>query len=95
MSQHLQAIYDTRVAEGLLRPDPAQREVLLLLEELREKLEDRPAKPSGFLGRFFKPAVPEGVCFTGRWPSARPFLSISRLQGRGSNPRDPEHESGG
>ena len=53
MSQHLQAIYDTRVAEGLLRPDPAQREVLLLLEELREKLEDRPAKPSGFLGRFF------------------------------------------
>ena len=61
MSQHLQAIYDTRVAEGLLRPDPAQREVLLLLEELREKLEDRPAKPSGFLGRFFKPVVPEGV----------------------------------
>ncbi|MGI3185215.1 cell division protein ZapE [Nioella aestuarii] len=61
MSQHLQAIYDTRVAEGLLRPDPAQREVLLLLEELREKLEDRPAKPSGILGRFFKPAVPEGT----------------------------------
>lgn len=61
MSQHLQAIYDTRVAEGLLRPDPAQREVLLLLEDLREKLEERPAKPSGFLGRFFKPAVPEGT----------------------------------
>ncbi|WP_420396437.1 cell division protein ZapE [Nioella sp.] len=61
MSQHLQAIYDTRVAEGLLRPDPAQREVLLLLEDLREKLEERPAKPTGFLGRFFKPAVPEGT----------------------------------
>lgn len=61
MSQHLQAIYDTRVAEGLLRPDPAQREVLLLLEDLREKLENRPAKPSGFLGRFFKPTVPEGA----------------------------------
>ena len=61
MSQHLQAIYDTRVAEGLLRPDPAQREILLILEALREKLEDRPAKPAGFLGRFFKPAVPEGV----------------------------------
>lgn len=60
MSQHLQAIYDTRVAEGLLRPDPAQREILLLLEELRERLEERPAKPSGLLGRFFKPAVPEG-----------------------------------
>lgn len=61
MSQHLQAIYDTRVAEGLLRPDPAQREVLLLLEDLREKLEERPAKPTGFLGRFFKSAVPEGM----------------------------------
>lgn len=61
MSQHLQAIYDTRVAEGLLRPDPAQREVLLLLEDLREKLEERPAKPTGFLGRFLKPAVPEGT----------------------------------
>ncbi|WP_370252179.1 cell division protein ZapE [Nioella sp.] len=67
MSQHLQAIYDTRVAEGLLRPDPAQREVLLLLEELREKLEDRPAKPSGFLGRFFKPVEPEGVRGLYRW----------------------------
>lgn len=61
MSQHLQAIYDTRVAEGLLRPDPAQREILLLLEDLREKLEERPAKPTGFLGRFFKPTVPEGT----------------------------------
>lgn len=61
MSQHLQAIYDTRVSEGLLRPDPAQREVLLLLEDLREKLEERPAKPSGFLGRFFKPTVPDGM----------------------------------
>ncbi|MFO7920934.1 MAG: cell division protein ZapE [Nioella sp.] len=61
MSQHLQAIYDTRVAEGLLRPDPGQRETLLILEDLREKLEDRPAKPSGFLGKFFKPAVPEGI----------------------------------
>lgn len=61
MSQHLQAIYDTRVAEGLLRPDPAQREILLILEDLREKLEERPAKPTGFLGRFFKPAMPEGI----------------------------------
>lgn len=61
MSQHLQAIYDTRVAEGLLRPDPAQREILLILEDLREKLEDRPAKSSGLLGKFFKPSVPEGV----------------------------------
>jgi cell division protein ZapE len=31
------------------------------LEDLREKLEERPAKPTGFLGRFFKPTVPEGT----------------------------------
>ena len=62
MGQHLQAIYDTRVAEGLLRPDPAQRAVLLLLEDLRESLEDRPVQPpKGLLGRFFKPTIPEGV----------------------------------
>ncbi|NPD18655.1 cell division protein ZapE [Alterinioella nitratireducens] len=62
MGQHLQAIYDTRVAEGLLRPDPGQREVLLVLEELRETLEDRPvAPPKGLLGRFFKPTIPEGI----------------------------------
>jgi cell division protein ZapE len=51
MSQHLTAIYDTRVAEGLLRPDPAQREVLLRLEALRERLE-APRKTSLF--RLFK-----------------------------------------
>lgn len=62
MGQHLQAIYDTRVAEGLLRPDPGQREVLLVLEELRETLEDRPAPPAkGLLGRFFKPVIPDGA----------------------------------
>jgi len=62
MGQHLQAIYDTRVAEGLLRPDPGQREVLLVLEELREELEDRPAQSGkGLLGRFFKPVIPEGA----------------------------------
>ena len=62
MGQHLQAIYDTRVAEGLLRPDPGQREVLLVLEELREMLEDHPAPPpKGLLGRFFKPVIPEGI----------------------------------
>jgi hypothetical protein len=34
MGQHLQAIYDTRVAEGMLRPDPVQRAALLRFEEL-------------------------------------------------------------
>jgi cell division protein ZapE len=57
MPQHLTALYDTRVAEGLLRPDPAQRAVLLRLETVREKLETPVAK--GFLSRFRKPD-PEG-----------------------------------
>ncbi len=62
MSQQLQSVYDTKVSEGLLRPDSGQRKVLEKLEELRETLEDRPAPmKSGLLGRFFKPAMPEGT----------------------------------
>lgn len=61
MGQHLQAIYDTRVAEGLLRPDPAQRAALLRLEALRERLENRPKPKSGLLSRFLKPEPPEGT----------------------------------
>ena len=52
MSQHLTAIYDTRVSEGLLRADPAQREVLHRFESLRETLEARPK--TGLLARFFQ-----------------------------------------
>src|SRR5210317_22301 len=52
MSQHLTAIYDTRVSEGLLRADHAQREVLHRFESLRETLEARPK--SGLLARFFQ-----------------------------------------
>jgi len=55
MGQHLQAIYDTRVAEGLLRPDPAQRAALLRLEELRVRLKQRPKPATGLLARLFKP----------------------------------------
>ena len=57
MSQHLTALYDTRVAEGLLRPDPAQRSVMALLEQVREKLEAPERR--GFLARFRK-AEPMG-----------------------------------
>ncbi len=57
MSQHLTAIYDTRVAEGLLRPDPAQRLVIDLLEQVRERLEA--PERTGFLARFRK-AEPMG-----------------------------------
>lgn len=60
MGQHLQAIYDTRVAEGLLRPDPAQRAALVRLETLRETLEANPKPRSGLLARFFKQPEPTG-----------------------------------
>ena len=65
MSQHLTAIYDTRVAEGILRPDPAQRAVLMRLEPIREALE-RPVK-KGLLSRFRKPEVdgPRGLYLWG------------------------------
>ena len=54
MAQHLQAIYDTRVAEGVLRPDPAQRAALLRLESVRETSE-QPAR-KGLLSRFRRAA---------------------------------------
>lgn len=60
MGQHLQAIYDTRVAEGLLRPDPAQRAALLRLEALRETLEANPKPRPSLLARFFKQPEPTG-----------------------------------
>jgi len=65
MGQHLQAIYDTRVAEGLLRPDPAQRAALLRLEALREKLEAPERK--GLLSRFRRaePTGKQGVYLWG------------------------------
>ncbi|MCR9068101.1 MAG: cell division protein ZapE [Rhodobacteraceae bacterium] len=65
MSQHLTAIYDTRVAEGILRPDPAQRAVLVRLEPIREALE-APVK-KGLLSRFRKAEVagPRGLYLWG------------------------------
>ena len=57
MTQHLQAIYDTRVSEGLLRPDPEQRAILLQLDVLREKLNTSQRK--SFLDRFRKAETSE------------------------------------
>ncbi|MBF9031317.1 cell division protein ZapE [Rhodobacterales bacterium HKCCE3408] len=57
MGQHLTALYDTRVAEGLLRPDPTQRWILEKLEPLRTHLET--ARPRGFFDRFRKAEAPE------------------------------------
>lgn len=53
MPQRLTSLYDTRVSEGLLRPDPAQRVVMERLEEVRDELTT--AQPKSFLSRFRKP----------------------------------------
>ena len=60
MGQHLQAIYDTRVSEGLLRPDPAQRAALVRMEALRERLEVQARPKPGLFGLFRKAEPPEG-----------------------------------
>lgn len=52
MPQRLTSLYDTRVTEGLLRPDPAQRVVMERLEAVRETLVA--PQPKGFLARFRK-----------------------------------------
>ncbi|NPD14052.1 cell division protein ZapE [Xinfangfangia sp. D13-10-4-6] len=60
MRQTLSEIYETRVSEGLLRPDPAQKAVLPLLEELRLWLETTPARKGGFLSGLFGKAPVQG-----------------------------------
>jgi len=72
MPQHLSAIYDTRVAEGLLRPDPAQRAVLAGMEPMRARLSTPAAR--GFLARFRKAD-----------PSGRPGLYLWGGVGRGKS----------
>jgi cell division protein ZapE len=56
MPQPMHAIYDTRVTEGLLRPDPAQRAILSQLEGIRTYLET-PQK-SGFRSFFASKSEP-------------------------------------
>jgi len=56
MGQDLIALYNTRVAEGLLRADPAQREALARLEGTRTALET--VKPRGFFDRFRRAEEP-------------------------------------
>ncbi len=68
MRQTLSEIYEARVADGSLRPDPAQRAVLPLLEELRQWLESRPPQKGGFLSGLFgkaPPAPPKGLYLWG------------------------------
>jgi cell division protein ZapE len=55
----LDAIYDSRVHDGTLRPDPGQRALLPKLEEIREWLESHPDRPrTGLRGLFARPAQP-------------------------------------
>ncbi len=63
MTDKLQDVYNTRVAEGLLNPDPAQTAVLPMLEDIRHHLEATHLKRRGILGGLFhKPEeVPAGT----------------------------------
>jgi len=59
MRQTLTEIYETRVAEGKLRPDPAQHAILPALEGLRHWLESNATRRVGlFAGLFAKPIAP-------------------------------------
>lgn len=59
MRQTLTDIYETRVAEGRLRPDPAQHAVLPRLEGLRLWLEEQANRKVGrFAGLFQRPPQP-------------------------------------
>jgi cell division protein ZapE len=59
MRETLTQIYESRVAAGLLRPDPAQHAVLPELESLRLWLEQNATRRTGlFAGLFAKPLTP-------------------------------------
>jgi cell division protein ZapE len=59
MRKTLTEIYDARVAEGRLRPDPAQHAVLPALEALRDWLEQNAGRKVGlFAGLFARPPMP-------------------------------------
>ncbi|MFP5479294.1 MAG: cell division protein ZapE [Alphaproteobacteria bacterium] len=59
MRQTLTEIYESRVAEGVLRADPAQHAVLGPLEEIRHWLEENATRRVGlFAGFFAKPITP-------------------------------------
>lgn len=61
MRQTLTEIYETRVAAGDLRADPAQHAILPLLEQIRSGLEAAPVRKRGLLGGLFgKAAEPAG-----------------------------------
>jgi len=63
MSSLLQAAYDARLAEGEIRPDPAQAAALAALVRLERDLDG--AEPSGFASFFRKPESQRGVYLVG------------------------------
>jgi len=67
MRQTLTEIFETRVAEGQLRPDPAQHAILPRLEGVRMWLEENANRRSGLFGGLFaRPsAVPRGLYLWG------------------------------
>lgn len=59
MRKTLVELYEARVAEGRLRADPAQHEVVQRLEPLRQWLEQNPVRRVGlFAGLFARPVTP-------------------------------------
>lgn len=58
MRQTLTEIYDARVADGSLTPDPAQQAVLPVLEDIRIWLEAQTERKRGFFGLFAKASEP-------------------------------------
>lgn len=67
MRQTLPQIYAARIAEGALRPDPAQHAILPALESLRLWLEEHPDRRGGLFGGLFSrpPAPPKGIYLWG------------------------------
>jgi len=67
MRQTLLEVYETRVAAGTLRPDPAQHAVLAPLEALRDWLEAQTPRRAGLFGGLFgrAPQPPRGIYLWG------------------------------
>ena len=63
MSSPLQVAYDARLAQGEIRPDPAQAAALAVLVRLERDL--AAAEPSGFASFFRKPESQRGVYLVG------------------------------
>jgi cell division protein ZapE len=63
MASQLQAAYDARLAQGDIRPDPAQAAALAALVRLEQDLVA--SEPSGFAAFFKKPEAQRGVYLVG------------------------------